>query len=159
MFDSTDIIDELAGGSGVDTVRSRGSFNLGSQRVKGDVENLTLTGAANVSAAGDELDNTLIGNSGANVLFGNGGNDRMVGGGGNDSYTVGQVGDVVDESVAGSSGIDTVRSVGVSISLSGPKVLGLVENVTLLGGDRRRDQCRRQRSRQRPAGQQRQATT
>ena len=62
---STDIIDELAGGSGIDTVRSRASFSLGSRKVKGVVENLTLTGAANVNAVGNELDNTLIGNSGA----------------------------------------------------------------------------------------------
>jgi Ca2+-binding RTX toxin-like protein len=54
----------------------------------------------------------------------------MAGGGGNDFYVVEQVGDVVDES--GSSGIDEVRST-ISISLSGPKMLGQVENVSLLG--------------------------
>ena len=81
----------------------------------------------------------------------------MVGGAGNDRYTVDQAGDIVDESVAGSGGIDTVRSIGVSISLSGPKVLGPVENVVLCwaAGDQRR----RQRSRQRHAGQQWQATS
>jgi Ca2+-binding RTX toxin-like protein len=103
--------------------------------VKGDVENLTLTGSANIRGVGNDLVNTLIGNSGRNSLLGGGGDDRMIGGGGNDFYDIGQAGDVVDESVANSSGIDTVRST-ISISLSGPKVLGQVENVDLSGTGR-----------------------
>ena len=43
------------------------------------------------------------------------------------------MGDVVDESLAGSGGVDDVLSF-VSLSLSGPKVLGLVENLRLAPG-------------------------
>jgi Ca2+-binding RTX toxin-like protein len=130
---STDIIDEAAGGSGIDTVRSRESFSLASNRVKGDVENLTLTGSADLNGVGNALANTLTGNSGDNNINGNSGADLMRGMGGSDNYVVNETGDVVDESVAGSGGEDSILSF-VSISLSGPKVLGSVENVRLALG-------------------------
>ena len=57
----------------------------------------------------------------------------MRGGAGNDVYVVDNAGDIVNESLAGSNGIDTVQS-SISFSLANTaRVLGAVENLTLLG--------------------------
>ena len=84
------------------------------------------------------------------------GADNMRGGAGNDVYVVDNAGDIVDESMAGSNGIDTVQS-SISFSLANTaRVLGAVENLTLLGSgningtgnaleQRAHRQCRRQR--------------
>ena len=106
--DAGDTVDET-GGSGIDTVESLVSFSLASDTT-GAVENLTLIGFGNLNGVGNALANTLIGNNSANNLNGNSGADLMQGRGGNDSYVVNEVGDVVDESLAGSSGIDEVLS-------------------------------------------------
>ena len=135
-----DVVDET-GGSGSDTVQSSISFSLADPvHAIGDIENLTLTGTANINATGNALDNVLIGNSGDNVLIGLDGNDilnggagadKMYGGTGNDTYVVDNAGDVVNET--GGSGIDTVLS-SVSFSLADPKhAIGDIENLTLTG--------------------------
>jgi Ca2+-binding RTX toxin-like protein len=129
FFDSGDVIDEL-GGTGIDAVRSSVSFSLTGSAVRGDVENVTLTGAANINASGNDLANVLQGNAGANRLLGEGGADTMIGGNGNDRYTVLDAGDIVDE--GGTNGIDEIGS-AISIALGGPQVKGTVENVVLLG--------------------------
>jgi Ca2+-binding RTX toxin-like protein len=92
------------------------------------IENLTLTGAAAINGTGNASNNVLIGNSAANKLDGLAGADTMKGGGGNDTYIVDDVGDVVDETVPGSSGFDTVLS-----SASDFKLGAGVENLTLTG--------------------------
>ena len=80
-----DIVDET-GGSGIDTVQSSVSFSLADPvHAIGDIENLTLTGTANINATGNALDNVLIGNSGNNVLIGGAGADTLDGGGGTDT--------------------------------------------------------------------------
>ena len=141
---ASDIVDESpAGSSGIDTVKSSISFELtNTSRVLGAVENLTLLGSNNINATGNALDNVLIGNAGANVLTGGRGNDTLNGGAGadtmrggvgNDVYVVDNVGDVVDESLSGSDGTDTVQS-SISFNLANAsRVLGAVENLTLLG--------------------------
>jgi len=106
-----DVVTEYAG-EGVDTVQASLSYTLAAA-----LENLTLTGAAAVNGTGNGSANVLTGNSGANNLNGNSGPDTMRGMGGGDSYVVNQVGDRVDESLAGSSGTDNVLSF-VSFSLS-----------------------------------------
>ena len=156
-----DVVDEsIAGSSGTDTVRSTVSVSLSdAAHVKGAVENLTLLGGASINGAGNALANVVTGNAGANALkgmggsdtlFGNGGNDTLDGGdgadfmdggtgadlmrgdAGNDTYIVDNAGDVVDESIAGSRGIDTIRA-SISCSLSdAAHVKGAVENLTLL---------------------------
>ena len=109
-------------GQGTDTVISSISYSL-----KGEyIENLTLTGSANIDATGNSLDNTLTGNAGNNILDGKGGIDRMVGGAGNDTYIVDNVADVVIE-VTG-EGTDTVLA-SVSYSLASQSL----ENMTLTG--------------------------
>jgi Ca2+-binding RTX toxin-like protein len=104
-----DVVTELAN-EGTDTVQSSITFTLGA-----NVENLTLTGTANLNGIGNALDNTLTGNSGINVL---------TGGGGNDTYLVG-AGDTVVENFNG--GTDTVVS-SVIWTLGAN-----VENLTLTG--------------------------
>ncbi|MGE3989836.1 Ig-like domain-containing protein [Pseudorhodoplanes sp.] len=67
-----DKVTEEAGG-GIDTVESSVTFKLAK-----NIENLILTGDADINATGNKEDNTITGNSGDNIL--NGGKD------GNDTY-------------------------------------------------------------------------
>jgi Ca2+-binding RTX toxin-like protein len=106
---SGDVVAELAN-EGTDTVQSSITYTLGA-----NVENITLTGTANLNGTGNALDNILTGNGGSNVL---------TGGAGNDTYVVG-AGDTVVEQAGG--GTDTVQSsVAWTLSLN-------VENLTLTG--------------------------
>lgn len=77
---TTDIITENAG-EGTDTVKSSVTYTLG-----GNLEKLTLTGAAAIDGTGNSLNNALTGNSANNNLKGLAGNDTLNGGGGNDKY-------------------------------------------------------------------------
>ncbi|WP_202330679.1 calcium-binding protein [Mesorhizobium sp. L-8-3] len=132
-------------GGGIDTVRSTISFSLANlAHVSGAIERLVLKGDGNIAGTGNALDNIIDGNSGNNVLSGLGGNDTLDGGDGadtmygganNDTYEVDNVGDKVDESIAGSGGIDTVLSkIGFSLANTGARVSGAFENLTLIGG-------------------------
>jgi len=64
---------------GIDTVQASISWTLST-----NLENLTLTGRANLNGTGNTLDNTVNGNRGANRLSGGDGNDTLIGGKGND---------------------------------------------------------------------------
>ncbi|GLK66445.1 beta strand repeat-containing protein [Hansschlegelia plantiphila] len=107
---------------GVDTVNSSVAFSLAGQYI----ENLTLTGSANIAGTGNSLDNVITGNAGNNVLDGATGADTMAGGAGNDTYYADNAGDRVIE--AGDAGTDKVIS-SVSFSLTGQ----YVENLNLTG--------------------------
>ena len=96
-----DVTDEVNGGGGVfDQVFASVSFAaaLG-------IEQLTLTGSANINATGRGTQNDiLIGNNGNNILNGLSGYDVMRGGLGNDTYYVDHAADTTDE-VNGGGGI------------------------------------------------------
>lgn len=125
---ASDVVVE-AGGSGKDTIISYVSLSLADKdHVTGTVENLTLTGWANINATGNASNNTLVGNAGSNTIDGGKGDDRMMGGNGNDTYTVDSAGDIVDET--GGNGSDTVQA---SVSFNLANTLGTVENLTLTG--------------------------
>ena len=123
-----DVVNESAA-QGLDKVQASVSYVLGA-----NVENLTLTGIANINGTGNTLDNLILGNSGRNILTGDAGNDilnggagadTMIGGTGNDTYIVDNAGDIVTEALG--AGTDSVQST-VDYSLANN-----VENLTLLG--------------------------
>jgi Ca2+-binding RTX toxin-like protein len=76
-----DVVTENAG-EGTDTVQSSIAYTLGA-----DVENLTLTGSANIIGTGNTADNVLIGNGGNNTLTGLGGADTFDGGAATDTVS------------------------------------------------------------------------
>lgn len=108
-------------GEGTDTVYSPLSFHL-----PANVENLFLTGKADIDGTGNQLANRIVGNDGDNALSGLGGNDElrggkgddrldggtgadlMRGGRGGDTYVVDNAGDRVAEGRG--EGKDTVES-------------------------------------------------
>jgi len=99
------------GDSGIDLVVSAVSYGLMSAW---HVENLTLSGSANVSGTGNWLNNQMTGNTGNNVLDGSRGNDTLDGGLGSDTLKGGDgddwmIWDVADGSLQGGAGTDCMR--------------------------------------------------
>jgi len=94
-----DVVTEAVN-AGNDTVRSWISYTLGN-----NLENLTLVGAANISATGNALNNVLTGNGAANTLAGDAGSDTLDGGAGSDNLT----GGAGNDQIVVSSGNDIVR--------------------------------------------------
>jgi Ca2+-binding RTX toxin-like protein len=90
----------LAKDGGTDTVVSSLAFSLAALA---NVENLTLTGGANINGIGNAAANALTGNTGANKLDGAAGNDVLAGAAGNDTL----VGGAGKDDLAGGSGDDT----------------------------------------------------
>jgi len=117
--DLGDVVTENAA-AGTDTVYASVTRTLSA-----NVENLVLTGTANLNGTGNALANRLTGNSGNNTLDGGAGADTLAGGAGNDTYLVDDPGDVVSENAG--EGTDTVQS-SLTYALSAN-----VENLTLIG--------------------------
>src|SRR4029453_13130768 len=78
-----DAVTEIPGEGSTDTVFSTVNFTL-----PAETETLLLQGGADLQGYGNELINTLYGNSGNNLLNGFDAADLMVGGAGNDTYFV-----------------------------------------------------------------------
>lgn len=93
----SDRVREVADG-GYDRVLSSVSHTLGSH-----VERLSLTGTADLTGAGNAVDNRLDGNSGANSLTDGAGHDRLYGYAGNDTLTGGAGNDTLDGGVGADS--------------------------------------------------------
>ena len=96
-----DIVTEAAG-QGNDTVLSSVTYTIGA-----NIENLTLTGTANINGTGNTLDNVLTGNSGNNTLDGSTGADTINGGAGNDTL-IGGTGNTID-TINGEAGDDLIQ--------------------------------------------------
>jgi Ca2+-binding RTX toxin-like protein len=123
---------------GTDTIQSAVTWTLGS-----NVENLTLTGTANINGTGSSANNVLIGNSGNNTLDSGSGRDTVDGGEGNDSL----LGGSGDDQLLGGLGNDTLSAGSGNDLLSGgdgldtldggsgdDQLLGGAGNDTLAGG-------------------------
>lgn len=96
-----DIVTEAAG-QGNDTVLSSVTYTIGA-----NIENLTLTGTADIDGTGNTLDNVLTGNSGNNTLNGGTGADTLNGGAGNDTL-IGGTGNTID-TINGEAGDDLIQ--------------------------------------------------
>ena len=134
---SGDVVIEEAGG-GVDTVFSAATYVLGA-----NVENLTLTGNANINGTGNGLNNALTGNDGANVLNGGSGNDTIIGGAGEDTVVGGLGNDRIEMLVtAGDVDVIDAGSGNDTLVLSGAvdgdgvvvvDLSSLIDQVTRIG--------------------------
>ncbi|MBY2936618.1 calcium-binding protein [Rhizobium leguminosarum] len=115
VTNANQIVDESRGG-GTDTVKASISFSLADQKhTVGTIENLTLTGTANLSATGNNTANILTGNDGNNSLNGAKGNDRLIGGLGNDKL-IGKAGaDVLTGGSGGDSFVFDVKPDNTSV--------------------------------------------
>jgi len=86
--------------SGNDTVKSSIDYTL-----PVNVENLELTGLANLGGTGNDAHNIITGNNGDNVLDGQNGFDTLTGGAGDDTL----IGGAGSDSLIGGTGSDTYR--------------------------------------------------
>jgi trimeric autotransporter adhesin len=120
---TTDVITEAAGG-GTDTVQSSVTFTIASLA---QIENLTLTGTANINGTGNNANNVITGNSGNNALNGGNGIDTLIGGKGDDTYAINTLTDTLVENAG--EGTDTISS-SVTFDL---KTVANIENLTLTG--------------------------
>jgi trimeric autotransporter adhesin len=106
-------------------------FSTAHLALSANVENLVLQGGANLQGYGNDLANTITGNSGSNLLDGRGGADSMTGGAGNDTYFVDDAGDVVVESAG--QGTDAVFSTAHFALSANVETLVLQGNADLQG--------------------------
>ena len=113
--DDTYIVDNVSdtitenSGAGTDSVESSVSFTLSS-----NVENILLTGSADIDATGSADNNFIRGNNGINTLIGNAGDDIIFGFGGDDTLSGGAgadslYGDAGADNINGGTGNDALR--------------------------------------------------
>lgn len=116
-----DEVVELAD-EGTDQVRASITYTLAQGN---NVENLQLLGADNLNGTGNELNNQILGNSGANVLDGLLGNDSIYGYAGNDTLNGGEGNDYLDggdgtDMIYGGDGNDVLRGgIGENLAYGG----------------------------------------
>jgi Calx-beta domain/RTX calcium-binding nonapeptide repeat (4 copies) len=126
-----------------DTIQANFSLTM-----PANVDDLQLTGKANLTATGNTSNNNITGNRGNNLINGGSGNDTLNGGKGNDTL-LGGIGDDIltgglgDDSLDGGTGIDTlIESGNVNFTLTNTTLTGNgtdtllnIEKITLTGGD------------------------
>lgn len=99
IINNTGVIITEATGQGTDLVISSLTYTL---PASANVENLQLSGVANINGTGNSLDNNIAGNFGNNLLSGSIGNDTLIGNEGNDTLT----GDQGNDILTGGTGVD-----------------------------------------------------
>ena len=107
---------------GNDTIETALSYSLAALA---NLENLTLTGTADVDATGNASDNVLTANSGAN---------RLSGGGGNDIFRFGASFDLNDSVDGGAGSGDQIILQGAYAALTLGSNITNVETVTVAAG-------------------------
>jgi Ca2+-binding RTX toxin-like protein len=132
-----DVVTESSN-QGIDTIESNLTYMLG-----GNVENLTLTGAAAINGSGNSANNVLVGNIGNNTLDGGSGNDMADGGAGDDHLLGGSgddqlLGGLGNDALNGGSGSDVLYGGDGIDTLDGgsgdDQLVGDAGNDTLTGG-------------------------
>jgi Ca2+-binding RTX toxin-like protein len=104
LGDDTFIVDDAGdkayetSNQGTDTVQASVSYNLAGQHI----ENLILTGKADIDGTGNSFANTLTGNDGNNILNGGTGLDTLSGGAGADTFHFG-------DTLNGTTNVDTIK--------------------------------------------------
>jgi len=98
VFDGVEAGDLVLAGAGIDLIRTAGGFTLTDL----EVENLELTGSADINGTGHAGANRITGNAGANLLRGEGGDDLLDGGAGDDAL----LGGAGNDSLIGGDGVD-----------------------------------------------------
>jgi Ca2+-binding RTX toxin-like protein len=127
---ATHLLDQLGDSQATFTFSENIGQNLPSgvaahtQRVAGDIQNITLEGTANHDVVGDSRANVIRGNDGDNKLYGGSGDDILYGGGGNDVLQGGAGddelrGDAGDDQLLGGAGDDILRGGAGDDTLSG----------------------------------------
>lgn len=107
-------------GEGIDTVITAQTYILGE-----NVENLTLTDAADADGTGNDLNNYILGNAAGNTIEGKAGDDKINGRGGNDAL----IGNEGNDTLLGEAGSDNL------LGFKGNDVLyGNDDNDGLFGG-------------------------
>ena len=101
ISNASDLISE-ASSAGTDLVISSASYTLAT-----NLENLTMTGSANLSATGNTVANIITGNTGNDVLDGGAGADTMVGNSasGSDTFIVDSTADSLTETNTGTASL------------------------------------------------------
>ncbi|HMW16620.1 MAG TPA: M10 family metallopeptidase C-terminal domain-containing protein [Accumulibacter sp.] len=131
--DAADVVSEVSSSGGIDLVRASVSFTLAA-----NLENLLLTGVADLNGTGNALANVLTGNSGNNLLDGKGGVDTFAGGLGNDSYVLDSEAELANVSEIAGQGNDTLiigytnPAEAKTVVLTG--TLAEIENLVFNGG-------------------------
>jgi Ca2+-binding RTX toxin-like protein len=139
---TTDLLVATGVGTITDTLSATTTTILADSTItdKNTIENLTLTGTANINGKGNKLNNILTGNSGTNLLEGADGQDTLNGKGladtlkgglGNDTYIIDNLDTIIEDTVVG-AGIDTVQvnfdyTLGTNLEnliLTGSSILG-----------------------------------
>ena len=116
---AADIITELGGG-GTDIVSSAVSFTLGA-----NVENLNLSGTANLQGIGNSAANMINGNTGNNLLRGGASNDLLNGGGGADTLQGGTGRDTIDPGADSNADIILMSDINESSGATHDLIIGL----------------------------------
>jgi trimeric autotransporter adhesin len=130
-----DSVIETPSGGTADLVKSSVTETLDAQ-----VENLELTGISAINGTGNNLANTITGNTAANILSGGAtlstDGDIMSGGSGGDTYIVDSTGDKVAENSTVTTETDTVQSsITYNLGVTGVADVNVanVEKLTLTG--------------------------